>query len=281
MARPPLEVDLDWEIEEDIPPAASHRRDSRFAFQRIPELVAECTGRGDGAPALDVASGFGDQVALLCALGWQAWGLDASMDLARHCRTRFASAGQAPMVCAVAEALPFRAETFARVLCQGSVDHFADPGAFFREVARVLRPGGLAVIVVSNYDSVACRLGRRLYGLRRRLGLAVMPGRPYWVIPPNHTFRSTYDVLRSLADPHLELVACHGASLFWLFGGWYRLLHAVPEPLAMQIARAADRIAYRFPKLADFIVSVWRPRRVPAGGVSRTAPRAGPRHVRP
>ncbi len=260
MTSPSSQVDLDWEIEDDIPPAAFHHRDSRFVFRRVPELTAQLLGNGAGAPALDVASGFGNQIALLRARGWQAWGLDASMSLARHCARRFSADGGAPVVCAVAEALPFRNGSFLRVLCQGSFDHFADPEAFLREAARVLRPDGLAVIVVSNYDSLSCRIGRALYRVRRGLGLPVLPGRPYWEIPPNHTFRCTYRELRRMAEPHFELVECRGASLLWLFGGWYRLLEALPEGAATALLRAADHLAYRAPSLADFVVSVWRPR---------------------
>jgi SAM-dependent methyltransferase len=262
VATPLSRADLCWEIEEDIPPATHHHRDSRFVFQRVPELTAELLGEGAGARALDVASGFGEQMALLRRRGWQAWGLDASADLARHCGRRFSADGGAQVVCALAEAFPFRDDSFSRVLCQGSFDHFAQPEAFLREAARVLRPDGLAVIVVSNYDSLSCRIGRALYRLRRSAGLPVLPGRPYWEIPPNHTFRCTLRVLRRMAGPHFELVACRGASLFWLFGGWYRLLHALPERVAVALLRAADRIAYRVPSLADYIVSVWRPRKV-------------------
>lgn len=260
MARLSPQVDLDWEIEEDIPPAAYHHRDSRFVFQRVPELTADLLGDGDGADALDVASGFGDQIALLRGRRWRTCGLDASIDLARHCRRRFAADGGTRVVCALAEALPFRDRSFGRVLCQGSFDHFAEPHAFLREAARVLRPDGLAVIVVSNYDSLSCRVGRTLYRLRRRLGLPVLSGRPYWEIPPNHTFRSTLPTLRRMAEPHFELVQCRGVSLLWLFGGWYRLLDALPAGIATALLRAADTIAYRIPPLADFVVSVWRPR---------------------
>lgn len=261
MATPLTQADLGWEIEADIPPAAHHHRDSRFVFQRVPELTAELLGEGRGGRALDVASGFGDQIALLRGRGWQVWGLDASFDLARHCNRRFSPDGGAPVVCALAEAFPFRNESFSRVLCQGSFDHFARPEAFLREAARVLRPDGLAVIVVSNYDSLSCRIGRVLYRARRRLGLPVLSGRPYWEIPPNHTFRCTFGTLRRMAEPYFEPVECRGVSLLWLFGGWYRLLDALPEKVAMALFRAADRLAYRVPSLADFVVSVWRPRK--------------------
>jgi len=46
--------------------------------------------------------------------------------------------------------LPFQAAAFDTVTCCVSVDYLVRPGAVFREVARVLRPGGLVVVTFSN-----------------------------------------------------------------------------------------------------------------------------------
>ncbi len=193
---------------------------------------------------------------LLKAAGCEAWGLDTSIALLRHCRTRFAGA---PLVCSTAEALPLRNASLDRIVCQGSLDHFVRPGSFMREAARVLRPDGRAIIGISNYDSLSCRLGQAVYRLEDRLGLPVYRGRNYWQIPPNHTFRGTYRVLRQLGEPHLELIECRGVSLLWLFHRWSRLMEALPRFLAWSTITTLDRIAYKSPALADIIVSVWRP----------------------
>ncbi len=50
-----------------------------------------------------------------------------------------------------AEALPFADDRFDVVTCRIAAHHFADPVAFVQEVARVLRPGGLFLLV----DNVA------------------------------------------------------------------------------------------------------------------------------
>jgi len=48
---------------------------------------------------------------------------------------------------APAEKLPFRDESFDLVTCRTAPHHFVDVGAFVREVARVLRPGGVFGLV--------------------------------------------------------------------------------------------------------------------------------------
>ncbi len=251
-------VDLDWAVDEDMPPGP-YPRDSQFVFRRVPELVTDEATRGHPGRVLDVACGLGGQLALLRERGWEGWGLDASLPLARHCRDRFAE--EAPLVCATAEALPFRDGSFDRIVCQGSLDHFPQPRAFMQEIARVLRPDGRAVIGISNFDSLSCRLGRGLYALSERWGRPVYHGRNYWNIPSNHTFRGTYSGLVGLGAPGLQLVACRGISLLWLFNRWTRLVEALPAPLAWSALSILDQIAYQLPSLADLVVSVWRPNR--------------------
>jgi SAM-dependent methyltransferase len=261
--RPPAthpadeDFDLDYSIEEDMPPGRPHR-DSQYVFARLPRAVAREAAR-PGERVLDVGCGFGGQMTLLREQGGEAWGLDASFDLCWHCRDKFLPNGGAPLVCGTAEHLPFRDNTFDRVVCQGSLDHFARPRLFMSEVARILKPDGRAVIAISNYDSLACRLGRGLYRMQERRGKDVYRGRNYWQIPPNHTFRGTYSVLVRMGAPHLQLVRCRGVSMLWLFRRWTRVVENVPREVALGMIAAVDRVAYRAPSLADIVISVWRP----------------------
>jgi SAM-dependent methyltransferase len=54
-------------------------------------------------------------------------------------------------VCGDGTALPFAAGTFDRAFSFGSMEHFPDVAAGFRELARVLRAGAIAVTVVPNF----------------------------------------------------------------------------------------------------------------------------------
>jgi SAM-dependent methyltransferase len=54
-------------------------------------------------------------------------------------------------VCGDGGALPFATASFDRAFSFGSMEHFPDVALGFAELARVLRPGGIAVTVVPNF----------------------------------------------------------------------------------------------------------------------------------
>jgi SAM-dependent methyltransferase len=255
------DIDLHYELETDIPPPP-YRRDTRFVFARLARaVVSEAVAEGPGR-VLDVGCGYGIQLRRLHARGCEPWGLDASGALLRHCRRQAAEQGTAlVLVHGVAERLPFRTASFDRVICQGSLDHFAQPRAFMSEVARILKPEGRAIVALANFDSLSCILTRSLYRAKEALNLPLRRDhRPFWQVPDNHTFKGNLRVLEGLGRPWLELERCYGISLLWLLTRWSLFLEALPADMAWGLLRAADRIAYRLPKAADMIVSVWRPR---------------------
>jgi SAM-dependent methyltransferase len=103
-----------------------------------------------------------------CGVGWatrlaaergdvsRAVGLDFSqtaLELAnRASREASASTQQrVSWICGDGTVLPFGDATFDRAFSFGSMEHFPDVRAGFVELARVLRPGGLAVSVVPNF----------------------------------------------------------------------------------------------------------------------------------
>jgi len=274
-------VDLDYDLSEDIVPGP-WRRDSLFIFARIEEAVRQAVGRAPAAPGvgdgrrpqspprlLDVACGTADQAGSLSRAGWQAWGIEPSPAMLGLARLRRQERGQGVfLVRAIAEGLPFADDTFDCVVCQGSLDHFAEPERFMAEVARILKPSGRAVIALANFESLSCRLGRLVHGFRRRFGIPELPGRPYFQIPDNHTFKGDAAVLRRMASPRLRLERMHGVSLLWLVRRWSLFLESLPGPIAWALLRTVDRLAYRLPSLSDTLISVWRPRKGPPPGES-------------
>ncbi len=70
------------------------------------------------------------------------WGLDITPEQLRRARRKLSI----PLVRGDAENLPFRAERFDAVLSSGSIEYWPDPVRALREMVRVLRPGGVAMV---------------------------------------------------------------------------------------------------------------------------------------
>jgi SAM-dependent methyltransferase len=69
-----------------------------------------------------------------------------------------------------AMALPFGTESVDIAVCQELIEHLASPEAFFREVARVLRPGGVFLLMTPNLLAWPTLVSRALpYALHQRL----------------------------------------------------------------------------------------------------------------
>jgi ubiquinone/menaquinone biosynthesis C-methylase UbiE len=93
---------------------------------------------------LDVGCGAGGLLAYLAGTApITPVGLDIAFDALACCRRR----GLRTLGVADAGALPLRSESVDLVIVQDIVEHVADDGRLLADVARVCRPGGLAVIV--------------------------------------------------------------------------------------------------------------------------------------
>lgn len=85
-------------------------------------------------------------------------GIDPSLPMLREGRSRYESVRS---VGGRSELLPFGASTFDGVVCRYAAHHFADPEPFFREVRRVLKPGGELVfqdLVIEREDELGERI---------------------------------------------------------------------------------------------------------------------------
>jgi ubiquinone/menaquinone biosynthesis C-methylase UbiE len=101
-----------------------------------------------GTSLLDVSCGAAELVRLARDRGLAAVGIDISPVVLHLARRRV----QMPVPLAVAdgEHLPFADSSFDFVSNVGSLEHFEDPALGVREMARVLRPGGLAFVLLPN-----------------------------------------------------------------------------------------------------------------------------------
>jgi SAM-dependent methyltransferase len=112
-----------------------------------------------GASLLDVACGTGTFLEQARLRGLAVSGVDVSHVALEQAKTRIPDADLHE---GRGEELPFADGAFDYVTCIGSLEHFPDPERGAGEMARVLKPGGRAVVYVPNLFF----LGHVWFGLR-------------------------------------------------------------------------------------------------------------------
>src|SRR6266496_852349 len=102
----------------------------RFLVRRVPS----------GANVLDVATGTGAVAAELVKRGCSVVGIDQSPEMLAVARARLP---EVEFVEGSAEDLPFEDASFGALTVTYLLRYVDDPGATIRELARVVRPGGV------------------------------------------------------------------------------------------------------------------------------------------
>jgi SAM-dependent methyltransferase len=102
---------------------------------------------------LDVSCGSGEVVRQAAKHGLAAIGIDISQVAAQAALGNARPFG-GMIGASNGERLPFPDQTFDFVTNIGSLEHFADPAQGVREMARVLRPGGKAFVLLPNTFSL-------------------------------------------------------------------------------------------------------------------------------
>jgi SAM-dependent methyltransferase len=118
------------------------------------ELIGEGPGR-----VLDIGMGAGRLCAALERKGWVAYGIDQAEAMVALARERLPDASER-LLLGRAEKLPFEEGRFDAVAALGSLEYTDDVRLAAREIARVLRVGGLAVVSWPNYRGAYARWRR-------------------------------------------------------------------------------------------------------------------------
>ncbi len=140
--------------------------------QGIADAVARYTPMA-GATVLDVGCQTGALPIALARRGARVIGADVCPRLLSGAALRARSHGvTAAFVCAHAERLPFGDESFSAVTFIDVIEHVHDPRAAVREIARVLRPGGVLYLLGPNRLSPRLFASDPHYGLT---GVSVLP----------------------------------------------------------------------------------------------------------
>ena len=129
----------------------------RFLRTRL-EAALRALGDGPG-DALDAGMGGGRLAAELDAAGWTVTGIDSSAKMVGLARRRLPKLADRLLEGDLG-ALPFPPGSFDAAVATGALEYVGDLERGLAELARVLRPGGRAVVSFPNYRS-AHALGRR------------------------------------------------------------------------------------------------------------------------
>lgn len=117
---------------------------------------------GDGprsGKALDVGCAAGFCMAVMRELGFKAYGVEVSADIASHAVEHF---GFDTVHIGSLQSAAFAERTFELITMWDVIEHVADPSGLLRSARRLLKPGGVLVVETQNIDSVFARLlGRR------------------------------------------------------------------------------------------------------------------------
>ncbi|HEY6423090.1 MAG TPA: methyltransferase domain-containing protein [Pseudonocardiaceae bacterium] len=145
---------------------------------RVKQVIAALLEPRAGLTVLDVGTGTGDdalQLAGLVAPGGKVVGLDHSTEMIGEARRRASGSGlPIEFVQGDAHALDFADESFDRCRCDRVLIHVTDPVTAVREMARVVRPGGL--VVASDIDGGTMFVNSSDQTTATQLGLRVTDG---------------------------------------------------------------------------------------------------------
>ena len=172
-----------------------------------------------GARVLDLACGTGDFLRNLAAAGLAPLGMDLSWGMLR------ANGTGLPLAQADGAALPVAAASVDGVTCGYALRNFTDLPGVFRELGRVVRPGGrISLLEVAEPDHGLLLAGHRIWFRRvvPVIGGLVSDRAAYRYLPRSTAYLPDLPVLRSmLTDAGFSAVNHHPLS-----GGLSQLITA-------------------------------------------------------
>lgn len=176
---------------------------------------------GNGLRLLDVGCGTGHQLERLAQQGFHVSGIDGSPEMLARAQTRNPGVDirQADV-----EAIPFPDGSFNFVLCIEVLRYLSNPTACLREMARVLRPGGICLV------TAAPLLNLNGYWLVNRVAHLL---RPRNLVTLKQFFTTSFRLRRQLGTAGFRTADIHGVY----FGPINWLERLCPRLLAPSLKR--------------------------------------------
>lgn len=150
---------------------------------RVMELLPERLGK-----VADLGCGPGVMVDAVLSRGGTFVGLDYSSEMVKEANELFAGRPGVSFQQGDIEQLPLPSDEFDQVLCMAVLEYLDSPHRALREIHRILRPGGTAIITVPkavHVDQGMIRLTTPLRMLGRALGLGKADRLPRLCLQPD------------------------------------------------------------------------------------------------
>jgi SAM-dependent methyltransferase len=248
-----LNIDLEWDDKHVFPPVINP--DLAFLYQRMGEATMEKMEVSGGENMLDIGCGRAIDVVELARRGGRCVGLEPSKSMINLAKRGIADTdAEVSLIQGIGEYLPFRTGSLNKVMCKGALDHFPYPAKTIEEMARVLKPDGKVIIVLANFESLGFKLGRGFHLIKGILFRKKPEERQVWEIPPDHTVRFDYALLRQLVNSHLKVERSIGISLLLGSPGWALLLAKLPKRVSLAILTILDKLARHLPSISDVVL---------------------------
>jgi SAM-dependent methyltransferase len=212
----------EWDASYDAPTTRGHWQRARL------EATVRLVGEGPGS-LLEVGFGSGRLLSALADQGWEVTGVDAAPRMVELARGRLPDA---KLEVARAEELPLEDASFDAVVAIGMLE-YSDLEASLHELARVLRPGGRAVLGLLNSAAPTVVWSRlAMHPAARRVKRVVPFGRP--LPPPRRRPLSLQETQRALEAAGLEVEGVENVGCVVLPDPFDRL------PFGYEVARRAE-----------------------------------------
>lgn len=218
----------------------SHGADGHAVRARM-DAVVRLLGPGPG-DVLDAGAGPGRLCVELDRLGWRVSGVDAAPAMVEVASARVPSARER-FVCAPIEAIPLPDASFDAVVATGVLE-YAETAAALRELARVLRPAGRAIVSYPNILAIHALWRHRVFYpavsvVKRAMGL------PPVALPTRSGAIHPRRFLSLLADSGLEVEEMVYASFVPALSPSDLLLPATTARLGARLEGSGARLGRR------------------------------------
>lgn len=229
-------------------------RERQFSFRSQKRIVTEMLA-GSRGRLLEVGCGPAVMLPDLLAMGFEVHGIDVSQEMIRRGRQRMAGhplEKRCHLAIGDVEQLQFSDACFEAVLCMGVLEYLPRHATALAEIARVLKPGGTAVLTVPNRAS-AYHATRSVYARLRQVERRLTGRRGPPALAHNRCIPWRFD--RELAAAGLAKAESRACN--FIFFPLQELLPAASEALNRALTPLAT--SYIAPLLgAQYIVKAHR-----------------------